>query len=345
MCASARPAFWLLLEGDLRDCAGLARFAAETGLWVQRARMPRLNFKKSILINAPPEEVFRVISNLEKWRPWNPWLVTEPDAQVEVAPGGKAYSWRGKRIGTGSVRIISETAPGDISLALKFVTPYKSKSKVVFRIEREDEGSRVFWSMDGSLPFFLFFLKDTMVSLLGRDFDRGLLMLKDFVETGSVPAQLELLGEANFAGCSYVGVTTECRMEDIAAKMPDDFIKLGAWAKETSTQFSDKGMSVYHEWDMAKGTCRYTTAFPVDEAPSTLPPGFESGKMPALKVWQIKHTGSFRHLGNAWNTGMIMARSKEFRVNKEFPPFERYITMPGEVSEEKQEVLVCFPIS
>lgn len=312
---------------------------------VRCARMPKLTVEKSILIDGSPEEVFRVISNFERWRSWNPWLVTEPEARVEISPGGKAYTWKGKRTGEGSLRIISETAPSAVSLDLVFLLPHKLKAEVAFRISREVDGSRVVWSMDGSLPFLRFFLKPTIINLIGMDFERGLSMLKDFVETGSVPAQLALAGEGTFGGCTYVGVTTECRMEDVGQRMSDDFIRLSAWAKETSTQLSDKALSVYHKWDLATGTCRYTSAYPVDEAPSTLPPGFEAGQVPSLRVWQIQHKGSYKHLGNAWSTGMQMARGKEFRVSKAFPPFERYVTMPGEVSEEKQEVMICFPIT
>lgn len=306
--------------------------------------MPQLKIEKSCLIEAIPEVVFRVLSNLGKWRDWNPWLVTEPEAEVEVSFDGKAYSWRGRRTGSGSVRVVSEQSPGRVDLELTFLTPFKSKSQVAFILRPEGSGTRVMWSMDGSLPFFVFFLKETMTNLIGMDYDRGLAMLKDYVELGTVPAQLELAGPGTFAGCTYVGITSECRIGELGSRMSDDFIKLNLWAKETSTQLADKALSVYRDWDLPRGKCKYTAAFPVDEVPTSLPADFESGTVPGLKIYQIKHTGAYRHLGNAWATGLQMARGKEFRASKAFPPFERYMTLPGEVSEEKQEVLVCFPV-
>ncbi len=306
--------------------------------------MPKLKVEKTITIDASPASVYRFVSNLGNWRPWNPWLVTEPEAVVEVTPDGKSYTWEGKRTGKGSMKVASETQGQSIDLELTILTPYKSRSKVGFRFAPEGEGTRVTWTMDGSLPFFLFFLRTTMTELIGMDYTRGLSMLKDFVETGSVPAELELAGETRYGGCTYVGITTECATDELRSKMADDFIKLNLWAKETSTQLSDYGLCVYHEWEVATGRCRYTTAVPVDEAPLHLPEGFESGSVPSLTVYQVRHRGVSRHLGNAWSTLMQMARGKEIRVSKEYPPFERYVTMPGEVAEEKQEVLVCFPV-
>ncbi len=306
--------------------------------------MPQLNVEKSCLIEASPEAVFRVISNLGKWRPWNPWLVTEPEADVDVAVDGKAYSWNGRRTGSGRMQIVSEQHARRVDLELSFLTPFKSKSQVAFVLEPDGERTVVNWSMEGSLPFFLFFLKRSMTNLIGMDYARGLSMLKDYIELGSVPAHHELLGPGTFGGCTYVGITTACGIDELGARISDDFIKLNLWAKETSTQLADKALSLYRNWDIESGTCEYTAAFPVDEAPQSLPRGFESGRVPHLRVYQIRHTGAYKHLGNSWATGMQMARGKEFRTSKEFPPFERYMTLPGEVSEEKQEVLVCFPI-
>jgi hypothetical protein len=48
--------------------------------------------------------------------------------------------------------------------------------------------------MDSKQPFFQFFLKGMMTSLIGMDYERGLRMLKDYVETGSVPSTLEFPG-------------------------------------------------------------------------------------------------------------------------------------------------------
>ena len=307
--------------------------------------MPKLEIEKSIKIDAPAEKVFEIVSDLGKWRPWNPWLVTEPEAEVTVTDGGKAYSWKGKRTGEGSMTITHEKAPGEVDLDLVFLTPYKSESKVAFRIAPDGDGCRVSWSMDGSLPFFIFFLKKMMTALIGMDYDRGLSMLKDYVETGSVPSALEWVGEKGYSGCEYVGITNECAIADVGKLMSEDFQKLMAYSKETSTKPSHFPFTIYHDWNLTKGTCKYTSGIPVESLPSSVPDHMVTGAIPALKTYQIAHTGPYKHLGNAWSTGMQMSRqTKEIKQSKAHPPFELYMNIPGQVQDSDLLTNVCFPV-
>jgi hypothetical protein len=46
--------------------------------------------------------------------------------------------------------------------------------------------------MDGSLPFFLFWMKDTMTLFIKKDFERGLAMLKVFTETGKLETSTQI---------------------------------------------------------------------------------------------------------------------------------------------------------
>lgn len=306
--------------------------------------MPKLQFEKSIDMSASSREVFEIISDLGRWKSWNPWLVADPEAVVEVTAGGKAYHWDGKRTGEGRMTVVHEVAEREVGIDLQFLKPFKSQSKVFFLVEPLGEGSRVTWRMDGGLPFFLFFLKKMMTTMLGMDFERGLRMLKDEAEVGEVPSQLEWRGVTDYPGCTYVGIHTECEISAVGERMSADFDRLAAWAKESKVEVSASPFSVYHKWDFSRGKCKYTSGYPVKALPSSIPDGMTTGELQPVRVYQIAHKGAYRHVGNAWSAGMQMAQSKEFVQNKSSPPFEVYVTKPGEVAESDQEVLVCFPV-
>jgi predicted transcriptional regulator YdeE/uncharacterized protein YndB with AHSA1/START domain len=306
--------------------------------------MPAFHVSKTIRIQASPEKVYSIISDFHHWPAWSPWLIAEPGAKVEIQTDGKAYSWQGKRTGSGDMKVNKENAPLRLDMVVRFLKPWKSTSPVWFELKPQGEETEVTWHMDGSLPFFLFFMTKMMTAYIGMDYQRGLLMLKDYVETGSVPSQLKFEGIRSYSGCTYVGIKAECSMETVGQKMADDFGKLSVWVSQNSQHLAGPGFSIYHTWDVVKNRVVYTGAFPVKEVPKDLPAGFINGKIPATKVNVIAHTGPYKHLGNAWSTQYMMQRGKEYKYRKGIDPFEVYLNMPGQVRDDQLITEVCFPV-
>ncbi len=307
--------------------------------------MPAFHIAKSITIEASPEKVYSILSDYHHWPAWSPWLITEPGVKIEVKTGGKEYNWQGKRTGSGEMKIVKENAPHRLAMVVHFLKPWKSTSPVWFEIKQKGQITEVTWSMTGSLPFFMFFMTKMMTAYIGMDYDRGLRMLRDYVETGTVPSKLEFKGIHPFAGNKYVGIKSTCTMETLDTKMFDDFRKLSAWAAQPASQVKGPGFSIYHIWDVVKNKVVYSAAFPVKEIPGTLPEGFISGAIPAMNVNTIAHIGAYKHLGNAWTTQYMMQRGKEFKYRKGIDPFEVYLNMPNQVPEEQLITEIHFPVA
>jgi len=286
--------------------------------------MPKLVIERSIEVTAPIQNVYAIIADLNQWRPWNPWLITEPETRVDVSPNGKSYQWQGQITGSGQMQIVSEREPHSVRLELTFVKPFKSKAQVHFELEPSADGCLVNWGMRGSLPFFLFFLTKTMTKVLGMDYDRGLLMLKDFVEAGSVPSRIEVKGESSFPGCRYVGIDCYNAISDLGEQMLRDFDKLRIWQQATGTKLAGDAFCIYRKWEIVAGRVRYTIGVPVHEPPARLPSGLVHGEIPELKTFVLDHVGAYRHLANAWSAVEQMSRGKIFHPSRAFPPFETY---------------------
>ncbi len=158
------------------------------------------NIEKSIEINKSKTEVFQFLGNFMNWPNWSPWLSQEPDCDfsVEGNPGAISHkqSWSGAYIGAGNM-VINEVKENQfIGYDLEFLKPWKSKSKVEFVLTegKGPESTLVTWKMIGSLPFFMFFFKKMMHALVGNDYDRGLSMLKEHLETGQVNSKVIKVG-------------------------------------------------------------------------------------------------------------------------------------------------------
>ncbi|MTB53710.1 SRPBCC family protein [Lewinella sp. W8] len=298
--------------------------------------MPAIHISRSIDVDATPEKVYEIVSNFHHWRPWSPWLIAEPEAKVSVAEDGKYYEWEGQRTGVGNMTVTDSTAPSRVDYDLEFLKPWKSSAKVSFDCRaKSGGGTTVSWNMDTSLPFYLFWMKNSMIAYLNSDYDRGLAMLKEYVEDGAVSSQLEFLGYGEYPGTAYVGITTATTQADVGPQMNADLTKLAKHQEEGVFSASGAPFSIYHKFDMVKNQVNYTIALPVAEAPASLPAGLKAGSIPATRTYTLRHVGPYKHLGNAWSALVMMQRGKEFKVQRGIHPFEVYGNAPGEVPDEE----------
>lgn len=296
--------------------------------------MPIFIVEKSIEIEAPIDKVYASIRDFREWVPWSPWLISEPDCPLDYGEDGKSYSWEGKIIGSGKMEVLNEEAPRSIEYRLSFFKPWKSVNETRFHLSEQGSGTKVSWSMQGSLPFFMFFLKGMMTAWVGMDYDRGLKMMKDYLEKGSVPSKVEFENGKTAEGFSYVGIRSTSHLSEIGSSMERLFGELFAAMEKSGLEAAGAPFSLYHKWKMSKGMAEYTCGVPVKSLPSGLPDTLTSGEVPTATVYAVTHTGPYRHIGNAWSAGMMHAQAKVFAKDKRFQPYEVYLNDPREVAEE-----------
>lgn len=306
--------------------------------------MPKMNISRSKHIDASSENIFSILSDFNHWKAWSPWLIMEPETVVTVRDDSKYYEWKGSRIGQGNMTITGEVENQSVDYDLMFLTPWKSESKVRFEIEPNGSGCEVTWFMDGSLPFFMFWMKKMMEAFVGMDYERGLNLLKEYIEDGAVKSKLEFKGESSYPGTHYIGVKSTCSIEQMGEQMMTDFGKLHAYKSSHEGDSFGNVFSIYHKWDMVKQQVTYTACLGVGTAASDLSNGLVAGEVPATKVYTLRHIGPYAHLGNAWSTLYAMQRGKEFKHSKRIHPFEVYVNDPQEVSLEELITDIHFAI-
>ncbi len=291
-----------------------------------------MHVERKVTINTPVDKVYSVISDFNHWTAWSPWLIMEPEATVNVANDAKYYDWEGKRVGSGNMKILKEDTNRRVDYDLNFLKPWKSKAKVSFILDSKGDKTDVTWTMDSSLPFFMFFMKKMMEGFVGMDYERGLNMLKELVEDGEIKSQLEFVGTNTFDGIKYVGLKTATTIDELGTQMQSDFGKIEEFMKSNESIAMGTAFSQYHKWDVVKKKVVYTSGVGVKEIPADLPPDFVSGELPKTDVYTLRHVGSYDHLGNAWSTLYSMERNKELKCKKGIHPFEIYVNNPQEVA-------------
>lgn len=307
--------------------------------------MPKIHIDKSIFINKKPAEVYSKLNDFEHWKSWSPWLILEEEVKVTIAKDGKYYEWLGDITGSGNMTVLKEEKNKSIEYNLTFLKPWKSVADVAFLLKEEGEGTRVHWTMNSKLPFFLFWMKKMMIAYVGMDYDRGLNLLKDYVEDGKVHSKLDIKGYGSIEGYNYVGFKTECPLDQMGDRMRVDFEKLMPFMKvENSDKISGNAFSIYHEWDPIKNKVSYTAGVPISTPPNELLEGMITGTIPSSKCFSVVHNGPYRHAGNPWSALYSRQRAKKFKLNKRVHPMEVYMNSPKDTSENDLKTEVIFPI-
>ncbi|MEM9412615.1 MAG: SRPBCC family protein [Planctomycetota bacterium] len=307
--------------------------------------MPSYSVDRSISIEATPEKVFDVVADYRTWTSWSPWLCSEPDAKVTVSEDpcsvGAKYCWEGDIVGSGELEHIELSRGQSIRDEIRFFKPFKSKSNVSFQILPSGDETNLTWSMNGSLPWFMFWMKPMMTSMISMDYERGLRMLKEWIETGRIESKTEIKGLQAIDTFSVSGIRKQSSMKDISSAMEVAY-------SETNNEFDrlgvprDKGcVSVYHHFDLKRQILDFTTGYVVDEAlDSTALNDWSIDECSALRV---DHTGRYEHLGNAWSAANQFARYKKLKQSK-VGTFEIYRNMACDVEASELKTEIYLPL-
>ena len=189
--------------------------------------MSRYHVQRSIQINADCEKVFETVADYRTWTTWSPWLCAEPDAQVNVTQDsssvGSVYSWKGEIVGEGEIEH-HRLQPGRlIEDEIRFIKPFRSRSQVSFELESAGESTQITWHMHGSLPWFLFWMRSQMEVFIGMDYERGLRMLKEWIETGQILSKTRIRGVEPVGPLQMAGVRKTCSLSEIGPSMEAAF--------------------------------------------------------------------------------------------------------------------------
>jgi len=178
----------------------------------------KFQVERTVTIDGPKSKVRTFVEDFRHWNRWSPWTVLEPTCAVEVTgsantPNHSMY-WDGKLIGSGR-NTLRSTDGKSLQYQLEFLKPWKSKAESRFYFDESNGQTKVTWTLNSSMPFFLFFMIPTMRNLIGMDYDRGLRMLKEVVEHGNIACKTTSAGITDHTGFSYLGIQRTVAFADM----------------------------------------------------------------------------------------------------------------------------------
>ena len=146
--------------------------------------------ERSIVIDAPPNQIHKYVGNLENWGTWEPWREEDPTIVVtrgEKTKGvGASQSWVGDS-GDGALTFTKDSPTEGIEYDLVFDGgTYVCRGAMIYD-PLEDGETKVTWTMTGDMgtPVIGGYFALMMDSMVGQTFDKGLSNLKSAVEEQS----------------------------------------------------------------------------------------------------------------------------------------------------------------
>lgn len=308
--------------------------------------MPAYHVQRSIVIKSPAERVFDTVADFGTWTTWSPWLGVDKDAEVTVTDDprsvGSVYRWRGDLVGEGEIEHLRLDRPTCIDEQLRFLKPFKSTCGVGFDLESDGETTRIGWKMQGKLPWFMFWMRASMVNQIGMDYERGLKMLAEFIETGEVLSKIEVIGIESVEPRSVFGVRDSCSMDDVGPTMEKAFVAAIGKLSDNGIPTDGEAVSVYHSCDLSQRRFEFTSGL-ATQAGGEPPAGLSVCRLPAGKSLHVRHTGSYQNLGNAWSGAQQYARYKKLRVARR-DAYEIYRNDPNQTPAAELVTDIYLPL-
>lgn len=290
--------------------------------------MPKFHVQRSIEIATDPQTVFDMVSDFSTWTTWSPWLCCEPDATVTVSDDpksvGSTYAWEGTVVGAGEMEHQHLEAPHRIESEIRFLKPWKSQSKVSFDVQPSAVRTQLTWHMEGSMPWFMFWMIPQMDIYIGMDYERGLKMLKERLETGELLTKTQVIGIESVGPLTMLGVRRSCAFKEIGPVMQAAFSEARQKFESHGLSIEGEGLSVYHKTDMKRKIFDFTSGFAASSLPDREIDGLTSWSLPQTQALRVTHIGKYEHLGNAWTAGYMHVRYKKLKQLKKLGDFEIY---------------------
>ena len=310
--------------------------------------MPKYQVVRSISIDTNPQRAYEVIADFRTWTTWSPWLLCEPEAKVTVSDDpssiGSQYAWKGDVTGVGELEHKQLQPSSRIEDELRFIKPIKSTCKVVFDFRPEGTGTHVTWTMDGTMPWFLFWLIPMVKTFVGMDFQRGLTMLKEWIETGRIQSKTIVHGVEQCGPIRMAGIAGSCKVSEVGPAMDKAFSKAREQFASVGLPLTGQMISVYTKFRVKDQIFDFVSGYLLPSnvsIPSTSTLQFWD--LPSCNAFRVEHIGSYRHLGNGWSVANQLVQHKKLKQRKK-GTYEIYRTIPPATPEDQLQTDIYLPL-
>jgi len=234
--------------------------------------LPReYRMEKTIVINAPKELVFEHVRYWRNWDAWSPWIEMDSlmVSKIEGTDGeiGSVYSWVGdpKLTGQGEMKTTAVKVNEEIAYHTHLYHPWERESDGYLRLTDEAGAVNVVWAFYGETPFpwnvgMVFINLDDVV---GKDFERGLVRLKQICETEAAEISRYEIREIEFSKRNYAAIRSTVSFSDIQKFMAASYMEIQQAMNQKGMRMAGAPVGLYFFWDMENNATEMAAGIPI----------------------------------------------------------------------------------
>ena len=294
--------------------------------------------RRSLSMNVERQRVFDKVRDMASWKEWSPWLLHEPATRLafsdDVDQEGGFYTWDGRLVGAGKLTHVRFTGVERIEQRIEFTRPFKAVSKVWWEFAEDGGQTEVTWCMQGRMPFVLRFMTDMTRSMIEKDYDLGLAMLRGVLDPDAERPVIEFAGEVQREAQTALTLPFKGGLQDMVKAMQAGFPKLNAYAEQTGIVPAGPLFAAYYKVDPKAMYFEGDMALPVR---GDVDAGeFTRRTIADGRCFKVSLQGSYDFLELAWYSAMCHLRMRKLKLDKRRPTLEVYENDPQAVAHSNQ---------
>lgn len=249
--------------------------------------------EKKITINAPEEVVWTAMSDYNHWDNWNPWKADDSTVTSTVTgPAGavgQRSSWVSENSGSGEMTITS--VEGHVmKYDMHFIEPFESDAKGWVRTEKDGDKTIASWGFSNKPSFFMRGMSVLMKPMLEKSFEKGLNLLKDYAESGTITVSLYNIQEVTFPATNYASLRQKVKFADMTNYFENAYGKIYA-AAATRVDTTKPSAAIYYTWDTENKESELAAAFPVNGTEDIK--GLDMVNIPQSPAYLVEYRGGY----------------------------------------------------
>ncbi|MCS3762384.1 SRPBCC family protein [Bradyrhizobium centrosematis] len=145
--------------------------------------------ERSLAVKAPAGAIYPQVADFHRWIGWSPYENRDPAMKRSFGGSeegkGATYAWDGNNnVGAGRMEILEANGPSKLRIKLDFERPFEGHNTAEFTFVPQGDATLVTWAMYGPAPLMSKIMQVfiNMDSMIGKDFEAGLVSLKKLAE-------------------------------------------------------------------------------------------------------------------------------------------------------------------
>jgi len=287
------------------------------------------SFERSIIVEAPPQQVFEYINSLQDLSKWNPWSEMDPDMKKnyvgEEGTIGSSYNWESDHpdAGTGKQTLMEIIPNKEISTLLQFTAPFESDSTSKIELKPlEGDRTEVSWSLQTDFPLFQrpIFLFMDIESEVGANYEKGLASLRKLIERASENAAV--IETTTFEETLFLVQKGFTSMEEFDTYFTQTSENVTQLTEEFGIETSGSLYAFYYSWDTLAQKSELAIGFAINELPS-LPEALDTIRIPRHNAFLSRHIGDYSAIEDVHVA--INLHADQRNIVLEMPAIEHYV--------------------